>query len=230
MTSHDTGNLTDKRAPGKGEGTARYALRRELGVWRVTFEGSEAMVRDGTGMRRAAFLMLHSPGVALHATDLLLRIDNLERGAGARRGEGASVSKITVQQRCLALEDAETRRAVYRRMRELETTAEDEDLPGAAREEARREADILREGLLSGLGRSRDEALRATDRVGKSLRRLAGALVAARDEFGRPHPVLAAFGAHLKRHLIGASREGARNGAASCFLYAPPEGVVWEAA
>ena len=69
-----------------------------------------------------------------------------------------------------------------------------------------------------------------------AIRRFHSHLAEAVEAQGEPHPVLQAFGRHLREHLMTPSgRDGdhrkarALSSFAGCYTYEPPPGVVWSA-
>src|SRR6266404_7953170 len=54
----------------------RYALRRGLGSWELTFKGQSAVLKDEKGIMYVAYLLTH-PSNGLHALDLASRINSI---------------------------------------------------------------------------------------------------------------------------------------------------------
>jgi hypothetical protein len=73
--------------------------------------------------------------------------------------------------------------------------------------------------------RTFDKAARTAKSIRQAMNRSISLLDEARDELGRPHPVLVRFAAHLEKYLLGASlAKGVPTGR---LVYEPPAGVRW---
>lgn len=190
-----------------------------------------------------AWLLQHPPAEPLHAVDLAAQIPTLYRAqlglhALTDPGTGHSVPlarHARLQERSLALDDAQSLRAVLRQERELEALLDDESATEPEKAEALRELEAIVEFQRRHSGRSRDAAQRTADAVRQSLRRLHARLAAAVDASGAPHRVLRPFAEHLRRYLlVPSSRYAGRGnrpgptGRAGCFIYEPPPGVKWQ--
>jgi len=57
----------------------RYALRRGLGTWEVTYEGQRDSFRDEQGAEYVVWLLLHPPREPIHAAALMIEAP---QGAG----------------------------------------------------------------------------------------------------------------------------------------------------
>jgi hypothetical protein len=125
----------------------RYALRRGLGTWEVTFEGRRDSFRDEQGADYVVWLLLHPPPQPIHAVALIMEA----RHTDGYTPEGAGA----IQQRNLGLDDAEAVRTLRRQARELEAVLEDKRQSEPVRAEARRKRDQIRP-----LPYSRDSASR----------------------------------------------------------------------
>jgi hypothetical protein len=200
------------------------------------------MFKHEQGATYAVYLLLNPPEEPIHALDLCVRLRAGElKGGGIaelvdpctgevrRLGAGARL-----QERGLALEDAETMRAVLRTQTQLEALLDDEETCEPVRREAERELIALYEYERKHSRKIRDNAQRAADAVGRAIKRFYEHLSQAVDASGRPHPVLRGFAEHLRQHLLIPSgrccaRGGPRPGPAlaGSFIYCPPEGVKW---
>jgi hypothetical protein len=223
-------------------GPSLYSLRQELGVWHLVFEGREALLRPERGLLYVAWLLQHPPAQPLHAVDLAACIPALYRAqlglgplAHPATGRAAPLpSHARLQERSLALDDAQSLRAVLRRERELEALLEDESPSEPEKAEALRELEALAQFQRQHGHRSRDAAARAVATVRKALQRLQAHLRQALDPQGAPHPVLRPFAEHLERYLllpsaryVGRGGHYPRHGPAGGFTYEPPPGVKW---
>jgi len=209
-------------------GDHRYALRRGLGFWELTFEGQRAVFKHDQGALYVACLLLDPPPEPIHAVALALK---------ARKINGQSPEKAElIQERNLGLDDAEAVRNLRRKQRALEGVLDDELAIEPVKVEARREREEILEFLRKNSLRTRDNAGRCVRAVAVAIKRFQARLAKAVDAEGRPHRVLQGFARHLREHLlIPSGRGGGHGGAraswsgAGCFTYEPPTGVVWSA-
>jgi hypothetical protein len=206
----------------------RYALRRGLGFWELTFEGRQAIFKHELGALYVACLLLDPPPEPLHAVALALKA----REAGGQVLRPGDV----IQQRSMGLDDAAAVRALWRRQRELEGVLEDRLAIEPVKAEAQRELEEITEFLRKSPWRSRGGAERCVRAVAMAIRRFYSHLARAVDAQGGPHPVLQTFAGHLREHLLTPSGRGgdhrrarALSPFAGCYTYEPPPGVVWEA-
>jgi hypothetical protein len=207
-------------------GAGRYALRRNLGYWQLTFEGREAVFKHELGALYIACLLLDPPREPIHAVALALKAREMS-------GQAAGPCEL-VQQRSMGLDDAAAVRALWRRQRTLERVLEDDNQIEPVKAEALRELEEVTEFLRTSPWRSRGAAERCVRAVTAAIKRLQVHLANAADATGQPHPVLRGFARHLYHHLLvpsgrGGGPGGARavNGFGGCFTYEPPNGIVW---
>jgi hypothetical protein len=206
----------------------RYALRRGLGFWELTFEGRQAIFKHEQGALYVACLLLDPPSEPIHAVALALKAREMDSQAPG--------SVEVLQQRSLGLDDAEAVRALWRRQRELEAVLEDDRESEPVKAEALRELEEITEFLRKSPWRSRGGAERCVRAVTRAIKRLHARLARAVDAKGLPHPVLRGFAQHLHAHLLvpsgrggGCARAQAGSGSAGCLTYEPPRGVIWVA-
>jgi hypothetical protein len=221
---------------------ARYALRKGLGCWELTFDWQHEILRHEQGLALVAYLLLNPPEEPIHALDLAVRVAPVT-------SKGACISEIVdpetgqmvylekharIQERSLALDEALTMRAVIRQQNDLEALLERKDTFAPVREEAESELKALYNYETERSERARDSAQRAVRAVRMALKRFHKRLRDARDGEGRPVPVLRAFAEHLQRFLLIPSAMcslamGLRthSGFPGCFTYEPPHGVRW---
>ena len=220
---------------------AAYQLRRQLGLWRVVFEGRESLIEDCRGIALAAYLLMHPPTEPMHAVVLEAKVAGHDGGAlGAVLAEGADGAGWVGVNRDGVVQERSGRRLTQgndvilkRKLAELKQAMDDGMLPEGEREAAREEYGELLRASSRG-GKLADSASRAADRVGKALRRLHRDLAGATSPSGEADAVLRAFGDHLHRHVLVPStryagprgrRSGARAG--GCFTYERPAHVSW---
>src|SRR5664280_1454957 len=173
---------------------ARYALCRGLGFWELTFEGQQAIFKHELGALYVACLLLDPPSEPVHAVALALKA----REMGGLAPGPAEV----IQQRSMGLDDAAAVRALWRRQRALERMLEDDQESEPVKTEALRELEEITEFLRKSPWRSRGGAERCVRAVAMAIRRFHSHLAAAVEAQGEPHPVLQAFGRHLREHLM----------------------------
>lgn len=220
----------------------QWALRKGVGFWELTFAGQTAVFKHEQGAGYVAYLLLHPPLEPIHGLALALRTQALYTHVPAAAEIAGLVSEApilpeagaVVQERSLGLDDARAAWALRRKQRELEAILDDESASPPVKTEVQRELEALYQFQKSHPWRAGDAGQKAAAAVAKAIKRLHEHLAAARDAFGRPHPVLRCFAAHLKDHLLIPSgrccaRGGPRpaEGRAGCFTYVPPTGVVW---
>ena len=203
----------------------QYALRRDGDRWQLTFAGRQSAFKHELGALYVAYLLLERPRQPIHGVALALK-------AREKLGQPPSPAEA-LQQRVMGLEDASSVRALWRRQRELERTLADRLEIEPVKAEALRELEELTERLRQSPWLSCHGAERCAHAVAEAIRcfyaRLAGAVHAE----GMPNEVLRGFALHLHEYLLVPSGRGgshAREQAcapAGCFIYVPPQGVVW---
>jgi len=224
------------RAPGP-----RYALRQGLGAWELIFDGQSATIKDELGVHYVAYLLSHPPEEPIPALELAMRVEPAAPETSAVTeiedpvtGEIVVVDKdAVVQERSLALDDAEVLQGLRREQHKLEAILEDRSASEPVKAEVRRDLEALYEFEEKEGWRTQTETRRAADRVGKAIKRLQERLVEAIDATGAPCLLLREFGIHLRnRLLIPSGRTGGHGGdrvwgPVGCFTYLPPDGVSW---
>jgi hypothetical protein len=203
---------------------AQYALRRQAGLWGLTFEGRQAVFKHELGALYVACLLLEPPREPVHAVALALKA----RG----RADGRAGAELDPQERRMWLGEAWAVRALWRRQRELERVLQDRNEIEPAKAEALRELEEVTEFLRQSPWLSHHVAERCARAVAAAINGL-HARLAAVDAEGKPDAVLRAFARHLREHLLMPSgRCGGPRVApylAGCFTCEPPAGVVWNA-
>ena len=205
----------------------RYALRRGLGTWEVTFEGRRDSFPDEQGAEYVVWLLLHPPPEPIHAVALVWEA---QPAAGHAAEEGG-----VLQQRNLGRDDAEAILSLRREARRLGTVLTDKRQREPAKAEARRKQEEIREFLRKTPWRTQDAAHKCVRAVDRAIKRLCDHLARGVDAEGKPHPILQEFARHLWDHLLIPSGRGDRpghvrawTGLGGCFTYEPPPGVVWK--
>src|SRR5262249_25318133 len=186
-------------------------------------------------LAQASAQPIHGLALALEIKALCGRANGSSEVADPILGRFMPVAPNAIlQQRNLGLDDAEALRNLHRKQQELEALLEDEDQIEPVKEEVQRELEAIYHFQKHNASRIRTSAEKAADAVGKAIKRLYRHLAGAVDAQGNPHAVLRSFAEHLKEYLLLPSgRCGELSGVRTsqnlggCFVYRPPEGVVW---
>jgi len=186
----------------------RFALQRGQGAWGLTYDWQPVAFSERAGMPFVDYLLKH-PRSSIHPLDLIARV----------KGEAP------LQQRAAALDDADATKAHLRELERLRAIIESDEASAAERQEAEEELDQVERSGASIHHRTIDEAVKAARSVRQATRRVCSSLAKAKDERGRPHPVLTAFATHLQKHLLEPSQPGLVP--AGHLIYEPPPGVSW---
>jgi hypothetical protein len=220
----------------------RYAIRKGLGVWKLVFDGQETELRHERGIFYVAYLLTNPPQHPIHALDLIAKIPEmyrdqlgLEQIADPATGKAAPLqSHARIQERSLALDDAQALRALLRKEKELEAILDDDNESEPVKAEALRELEAIAEFQRKHGRRAQNNAQRAADSVRKAITRFHRRLLKAATARSNSGPVLAQFAAHLEKHLLVPSRRysghgnaRARTGLAGSFTYEPPPAIAW---
>jgi hypothetical protein len=212
-------------------------------MWHLVFEGKAAELRHERGIFYVAYLLANPPAQPIHALDLVAKIPELyRRQLGLAQLSDPTTGKVSaleggarLQERSLALDDAQSMRALLKKQKELEAILDDDSECEPVKAEALRELEAIYEFQKKNASRSRDSAQNAADAVRLAIQRFQRRLYAAMDMNGRPNPVLRGFAAHIEKYILIPSarysrhgRSHARTSLAGCFTYERPEGVDWE--
>jgi hypothetical protein len=205
----------------------RYALRRDLGFWHLTFDYQQAILKHEQGIFYVAWLLHNPPEEPIHGVALALEVRALY-------GKPVDEAQI-VQQRAMGLDDAETFRALRQKQKELETLLDDPDLIEPVKAEALRELQDIYDFQKRNPWRTRDCAQKTVNAVCLAIKRFRRRLAGAVDARGRPNHVLRNFENHLTKYLVVPTGRGRPGGPvrfadllAGCFSYRPPAGMGWE--
>jgi hypothetical protein len=219
----------------------RYAIRKGLGLWKLTFAGQEADLRHEKGIFYVAWLLTHPPSQPIHGLDLITKIPAFYRKhlglaeiVDPTTGKKACLqSDARLQERNLGLDDAQALRAILRKERELEAIIDDPDESEPIKAEALRELEALALFQKQNSQRTHNNAQRAVDSVRKAITRFHRSLLRSADN--KANPILGQFAAHINQYLLipsgrysGPGGGRARIGLAGRFTYEPQPGVEWE--
>jgi hypothetical protein len=220
----------------------RYSLRRGFGTWHLIFDGQEATLKHERGIFYVAYLLTNPPEHPIHALDLAAKIPEIYRRqlglpeiSDPATGKSAALqSDARIQERSLALDDAQAIRAILRKEKELEAILDDESASEPEKAEALRELEAITEFQRQHGRRSQDSAQKTVRAVRRAIMRFHQRLLETPDQRGNPHPVLRPFAAHVEKHLLipsarycGPTGTRARGPLAGCFTYDPPPGITW---
>src|SRR5438105_9449815 len=97
----------------------RFALRKDLGFWQLTFKGRQAVFKHEQGAFYVAYLLLQPPQEPIHGLALAIKVRSIY-------DKSFAVPDI-IQQRSLRLDEAEAVWNLRRKQHELEAILEDED-------------------------------------------------------------------------------------------------------
>lgn len=190
-----------------------YLLRRQHGVWRLVFEGEEAILRDEKGVHYVAHLLKSQPGEPIHCSEL---------------AAGAVGDAVIEGQRNLAADDGESLAALSKARREQQSVIDDDDASVDEKEEAHRELEKINDWARRHVRGTEASEQRQARAIRQAIRRLLWSLAAAEDG------TLRAFGEHLEMYLWKPSSRSAekrsarvKSGYAARFTYEPPKGVAW---
>src|ERR1043166_1312961 len=149
--------------------SARYALRKGFGFWHLIFDGQETILKHERGIFYVIWLFTH-PGEYIHALDLAATIPEIYRRqlglmqiADPTTGKSAALqSDARIQERSLALDDAQPMRSILRKEKELEAILDDEAASEPEKAEALRELEAIAQFQRQHGQRSQDSARRVT--------------------------------------------------------------------
>jgi hypothetical protein len=187
---------------------AAFSLRRCHEVWQVVCEGDQDFFGHTRGMNFINHHLKH-PGEAIHPVALLAQLQGQE----------------PVQQRWVGLDDQDATDGYLRRMNDLRALIKAEQTSSGKRKVAEEELAQLEQADDYIYHRTFDKAARAAKSVRQAMNRYISLLGEARDELGRPHPVLVRFAAHVQKYLLEASL--AKDVPTGRLVYEPPAGVRW---
>jgi hypothetical protein len=198
-----------------------FHLRQDLGFWVLSSGDDQAILKHEIGLSYVAYLMDH-PNEPIHGLALALKI------RAQRNGQPADSAEL-IQERALALDDAEAARRLFLKQQELEGVIDDPMQIDPVKEEASRQLLEIYEYQNKNPWRTRDNAQRCVRAVTMSLKRLHRRLAKASDAQGNPHPVFQPFAKHIFSHILIPSGRGAGHGGirphqslAGSFIYQPP--------
>jgi hypothetical protein len=206
----------------ENEGPGVYRLIKDYKVWRLVYQGEEAVLADERAVALVNYLLKNPPEEPIHGTELEVKVD----GAPVAGGQVGGV----IQEATGAELNSGDNKLLKDKLRELKAASDDERLPESERAEAAEELQKVLRGVAK-VRRNGGQAGRVAERVRKALRRFIDELKAAERRPGEPHSVLRAFGQHMEDCIwvpsVGRKNRAGAVGKPGCFTYLRPEGVVW---
>jgi hypothetical protein len=221
----------------------RYALHKGLGFWELYFKGERGFFKHEQGAYYVAHLLLNPPERPIHGLALTIAV-------AAVRGRPIPPLRITdsvtghtvlldgdgtLQQRSMGFEAFDAAYALRKTQLALEAILDDESSIEPVKAEALRDLEAIYNFQKTTQGRIKDAAQRAVHAVSMAIKRFHHRLSLASDVSGCPHSVLRPFARHIEKYILlpsgrylGSGRARSLTGAAGCFTYARPRGVVWE--
>src|ERR1043166_213617 len=219
-----------------------FALLKGLGTWTLIFNGEQTILKHERGIFYVVWLLTH-PGETIHALDLAAKIPEIyRRQLGLAEITDPATGKVVplqsgarLQERSLALDDAQAMRAILRKEKELESILDDDSASEPEKAEALRELEAIAQFQRQHGQRSRDNAQRAADSIRKSIKRFHRHLVQAGKTDTHRNSVFTQFAEHIGSYILvpwrpssGHGNRYARTGLAGCFTYEPPpSAILW---
>jgi hypothetical protein len=171
-----------------------FRLRKELGCWSLTFNGQTAILKHEIGLSYISYLMDH-PNEPIHGLALALKIRAMRNGQPADSAE-------LIQERALALDDAEAARRLFRKQLQLERLLDNEYLPEPDKREILSQLEAIYAYQRKNISRTSNVAQRASHSVGMAIKRLHARLAKAPNADGSPNQILRAFASHIRKYIL----------------------------
>jgi len=185
--------------------SSSFRLEQHLGYWTLNHGRETAILKHEIGLSYVAYLMDH-PNEPIHGLGLALKIRAMRNGQPADSAE-------LIQERALALDDAEAARRLFRKQLDLEQILDDDSQPEPIKQEALRELEAIYAYQKKNVSRTSNAAQKASDAVGKALKRLRARLAKANNADGSPNEILRAFAHCIRKHILTPSgRTGGHGG------------------
>jgi hypothetical protein len=177
--------------------STQFCLRQDLGFWVLSHGNDQAIIKHEIGLSYVSYLMDH-PNEPIHGLALALKIRALRNGQPADSAE-------LIQERALALDDAEAARRLFHKQLELERLLDDEYLPEPDKHEILCQLEAIYTYQKKNLSRTSTIAQKASDAVGKAIKRLHSRLAKATNANGTSNPILRALANHIRQHILSPS-------------------------
>ena len=219
----------------------RYALHREGSLWRLTFDGGQAILKHEQGICYVAEMLSH-PRERVKKLNLAAKLSSprSKGGSGIEIYDPATghheppASLEPVHETALAADDLEARRAYQARTRKLKAMIGDPTETKRAKVAAGEELEAIAAHLRKDSRTHRDPTKAAADAVRIGINRFLRNLVGRGDTVTSPLRVRRGLARHLDRYLLVPSSRYALPGArkargelTGCLLYDPPAETRW---
>jgi hypothetical protein len=179
----------------------RYGLQREAACWVLDFQGQRALLKHEIGLAYVGYLLSH-PGEYVPSATLFSEFSARAQPevpavelSDAEMGDGVFLAQPGPDR-----DEEEARSRYYAQLREYQETFKNSTLPGAEREEARRQYDELFEFLKRHYHSRPDRQSAVTKVVHKSIQRLCQRLR------NMTESAALGFAEYLERHILVPSR------------------------
>jgi hypothetical protein len=181
-----------------------FRLEKHLGYWLLICGNDHAILKHEIGLSYVAYLMDH-PNEPIHGLALALKIRALRNGQSADSAE-------LIQERALALDDAEAARRLFHKQLELERLLDDEYLPEPDKHEIIRQLEAIYSFQRKNISSTSNVAQRASHSVGMALKRLRAHLARAHNADGSPNQIPRAFAHYIRKHILTPSGRTGNHG------------------
>jgi hypothetical protein len=192
----------------------RFLLRKGRASWKLVFDGIHGELKEEKGMDYIAYLLIKTPGEAIHGSKLAARV----------------FGYAEIAEESLGIDDAVTQRAIEKEATRLAAIMRNPTATESQKEKARQELEEMADARDVVTKRPETNAEKTVRAVRKSFQRAHANLVAQ----GKTDPAAKLFAEHIEKQLLVPSarftrRRGSRTkaGVAGAFVYEPPDGVVW---
>jgi hypothetical protein len=189
--------------------STKFALRKNLGVWHLIFDGQEAFIRHERGLLYIHWLLYHPDQTPIHAIDLMAKIPEIYR---QQLGLPALTDPVTgktvtldsgarLQERSLALDDRQSMRALFKKQKELEALLDSDDASEPEKAEALRELEQLYDWQRHHAAHSKDAAHKLAQSVRKAVIRLQRHLQTGAAPATASNQPLIEFAHHIRKQI-----------------------------
>lgn len=232
----EQGIVSDKVTIKHGSNQPRFTLRRDLGVWRLVFDGRDAVLKHERGILYVVSLLYHPPKEPIQALELAAKIPGIYR---KQLGLTSIINPITgntvpiekhsmIQERSSGIDDRESARRVWKMQQQWQAVLDDPKATEPEKAEALQHLEEVAEFLRTYVAQSKSNAEHVVRAVRRAITRFIDHLSNALDKNGNPHPVLRAFAKHLHDHLILPTISLSKcKGSRGYYCYEPPPGLKW---
>jgi hypothetical protein len=195
-----------------------FRLEKHQAFWFLIRGNETAVLKHEVGLDYVAYLMAH-PDQEIHGLALAFKV------RAARAGQNPDAVDV-VQERALALDDAEASRQLYLKQLKLEAIVDDESTPDPVKEEVQRELLEIYEFQKRNVLRTNTAAQKASDAVGKAIKRLHSRLTSGTAVTDSSARLVRSFATFILVHILvpsGRCLAGGHRpeGSGGYFIYKP---------